>query len=146
MEHSVLTGYSILLVEPNPHLASDLTRALDGAGAEIFVASTSIEALSLAASAALSGVVLDYTQSIRDRHGVATRLSALGVPFVFCKDIGRNEAWPHAPVLSKPVDCAELIDLLRRLLDPEAAGRTERSRPVTRRAEHARQQAAGPRS
>jgi CheY-like chemotaxis protein len=146
LEHSVLTGYSILLVEPNPHLASDLTRALDGAGAEIFVASTSIEALSLAESAALSGAVLDYTHSIRDGHRVAARLSALGVPFLFCKDIGRNEAWPHAPVLSKPVDCAELIDLLRRLLDPEAGSPTERSRPVTKRAEHAWQQAAGPRS
>lgn len=127
MEHSTLIGYSILLVEPSPHLASDLGRALERAGAKIFIGSTSVEALPLAESAKPSGAVLDYTQSISDGHRVATRLSVLGIPFLFCKDIGRNEAWPHAPVLNRPINSAELIDLLRRLLDLETGAATEHS-------------------
>jgi hypothetical protein len=50
LEHSSLAGYSILLVEPNPLLASDLGRALYGAGAQIFIALTAIDALRFAES------------------------------------------------------------------------------------------------
>jgi CheY-like chemotaxis protein len=138
LEHSTLTGYSILLVEPNPHLASDLGRALDGAGAEVFIALTSIQALPLAECAELSGAVLDYTQSLRDGHRVATRLSELCIPFLFCKDSGRNEPWPHAPLLHKPIRSAQLIALLRRLLDPEKASATEHSKPATGAPERAK--------
>jgi CheY-like chemotaxis protein len=127
LEHLTLIGYSILLVEPSAHLASDLASALDGAGAEILIASTSVEALPLAESAKLSGAILDYTQSITDGHRVARRLTVLGIPFLFCRDIGRNEAWPHAPVLNRPINGADLIVSLRHLLDPETAANTEHS-------------------
>jgi CheY-like chemotaxis protein len=135
LEHSTLTGYSILLVEPNPHLASDLGRGLDGAGAEVFIALTSNEALPLAERAELSGAVLDYTQSLRDGHRVATRLSQLCIPFLFCRDGGRNEPWPQAPLLHKPISSARLIALLRRLLDPEMASAAEPAKPATGGAE-----------
>jgi len=128
LEHSSLAGYSILLVEPNPYLASDLGRALYGAGAEVFISLTTIDALQFADTAGLSGAVLNYTLSIKDEHRVAARLRELGVPFAFCKEIGRSEAWPHVPVRNEPFGASELIDLLRRLLDPTSASATERSR------------------
>ena len=130
MEHSSLAGYSILLVEPNPLLASDLGRALYGAGAQIFIALTAIDALRFAESSEISGAVLNYALSIRDGHQVAARLRELGIPFAFCKDIGRNEAWPHAPVLNEQFRAAELIELLRSVLDPVteiAAQRSQRA-------------------
>jgi DNA-binding response OmpR family regulator len=126
MEHPPLAGYSILLVEANPRVASDLGRALEGSGARIFIASSLVDARFLTESAELSGAVLDYTQSIRDGHEIAIRLRDLAIPFVFCKDIGRNEAWPHAPVLNKPFSSAELVDMLRRMLGPETAHVGER--------------------
>jgi hypothetical protein len=46
----------------------------------------------------------------------------LGIPFVFCKEIGRNEAWPQAPVLSNPVSDTDLIAVLRSLLRVEIRG------------------------
>jgi len=116
------------LVEPNPLLASDLGRALYGAGAQIFIALTAIDALRFAESSEISGAVLNYALSIKDGHQVAARLRELGVPFAFCKEIGRSEAWPHVPVLNGPFGASELIDLLRRLLDPTSASATERSR------------------
>jgi DNA-binding NtrC family response regulator len=106
--------------------------ALEGAGAHVFQASTAARALRVVEEVQLSITVLDYTRSIKEGHPVSRRLAALNVPFVFCKDIGRNEAWPHAPVLSRPVNLDELIETLRRLLEPETralrAPRRERSR------------------
>jgi CheY-like chemotaxis protein len=85
VEHSTLAGYSIFLVEPNPYLASDLGRALEGAGARTLIALNSIDALSLVKSPELLAAVLDLAQSTNDRHRFATRLKMLTVPFVFSK-------------------------------------------------------------
>jgi CheY-like chemotaxis protein len=120
-----LTGYSILLVEPNSELAVELARILRSAGAHVLISQSYGDALCLAGTAELSGAVLDYTESIRDGHRVAARLTELAVPFVFCKDIGRNEAWPHAAVLNKPFSDAELVEMVGRLLDPDKAGFSE---------------------
>jgi CheY-like chemotaxis protein len=85
VEHSTLAGYSILLVEPNPYLASDLGRALEGPRAHTLIALNSLDALSLVKSPELSAAVLDLTQSTKDRHRIATRLKMLAIPFVFSK-------------------------------------------------------------
>ena len=74
------------------------------------------DALRVVEEVRLSAAVLDYTRSIKDDHAISRRLTALNIPFVFCKEIGRNEAWPHAPVLSRPVDLDELTETLGRLL------------------------------
>src|SRR5437870_166873 len=102
MEHSTLVGYSILLVGQEPRTARDLRRVLEGAGAHVCEASSSDNALSVIETAEPSAAVLDYTRSIRDSHRIPERLTRLSIPFIFCKDIGRNESWPQAPVLSKP--------------------------------------------
>jgi hypothetical protein len=79
----------------------------------------------------LSAAVLDYTRSIKEGHPITRRLAALNIPFVFCKEIGRNETWLHAPVLNRPVNTDEPIETLRRLLGHERtamyAPRRERS-------------------
>jgi DNA-binding response OmpR family regulator len=114
VQNSSLAGCSILLFENEPQL--DVRTALEGAGAHVFQASTPADALELVDGVKLSAAVLDYTRSIEEGHPIARRLTALNIPFVFCKEIGRNEAWPHAPVLSRPVDNDELIDALRGLV------------------------------
>jgi DNA-binding NtrC family response regulator len=132
MQHSTLAGCSILLFESKAHLSRAARKALEGAGAHVFQASTVADALRVIEEVQLSVAVLDYTRSIKEGHPISRRLVALNVPLVFCKDIGRNEAWPHAPVLSRPVNFDELIETLRRLLGPETraldAPRCERSR------------------
>jgi CheY-like chemotaxis protein len=117
MEHSTLVGYSILLVGHEPGTARHMQRFLEGAGAHICEASSTDDATSCIETAEPSVAVLDYTRSIQAFHRFPARRARLGIPFVFCKDIGRNEAWPQqAAVLSKPVSSAELLETLRRLL------------------------------
>jgi len=78
-------------------------------------------------AAELSAAVLDYTRSIRSKHQVAHQLATYGIPFVFCKVIGRKEAWPLAPVLNEPFSGADLIQILHRLLQPaHVAAQTRR--------------------
>ena len=120
MLHSTLAGCSILLVEDKAHLSLAARTALEGAGAHVLQAATAADALRVVEEVKLSAAVLDYTRSIKEGHAISRRLAALNIPFVFCKEIGRNEAWPHAPVLSRPVDLDELIETLRRMLGSEA--------------------------
>jgi CheY-like chemotaxis protein len=122
MEHSTLVDCSILLVGHKPHTVPGLQRIFEDAGASICVATTSDDALSLIEIAAPSAALLDYTQSIGDSHRIAEQLTRLGIPFVFCKDIGRNEAWPQAEVLSRPFSGADLIEMLRQCLRLEVGG------------------------
>jgi CheY-like chemotaxis protein len=139
MDHSTLAGHAILVVEPDVTTARNLHRTLEGAGAQVLHASNADDtSLGDAVPAGLSAAVLDYTQSIRDRHRLARRLTSLTIPFVFCKDIGRNEAWPQAAVLNKPFGDAELVQLLRRLLQAEDG------RAVRRAGEPSDQATAGP--
>ena len=118
LEHSALVGYSILLVEQEPHAARNLQRTLEGAGAHVLEAPHVSDALTIIEAGELSAVVLDYTRSINGNHQVARELATLGIPFVLCKVIGRKEAWPQAPVLNEPFSGADLIEILRRLLQP----------------------------
>jgi hypothetical protein len=99
VEHSTLAGYSIFLVEPNPYLASDLGRALEGAGARTLSALNSIGALSLvkspellAAALGLAQRTLDLAQSTNDRPYHSLRVQ---------QNVGRNGRGPHTAVLSK---------------------------------------------
>lgn len=118
LEHSTLVGYSILLVEQEPHAARNLHRTLEGAGAHVLEAPYVSDAFRIIEAAELSAAVLNYTRSISGDHRVARKLATLGIPFVFCKVIGRKEAWPQAPVLNEPFSGADLIDILRRMLQP----------------------------
>ena len=127
MDHSTLVGYSILLVGHAPDALRHLRRTLEGAGAHVCKATSADEALRFIETAEPSAAVLDYAPDIRGSHRVPERLTRLAIPFVFCKDIGRNEAWPQAPVLSKPVGGADLVETLRRLLRVEIAETTERT-------------------
>ena len=122
VEHSTLVGFSILLVENGLGRTCDLQRVLEGAGAHVSQALTADDALRVAEETALSAAVLDYGRSTADGHIIARRLTVLGVPFVFCKEIrckvSRKETWLHTPVLYRPIIGSELVETLRRLLQP----------------------------
>src|SRR5260370_1021411 len=94
MDHSNLAGCSILVVEEEAFLAGCLQVLLEGAGAEVYSAKSAGEALRFLDRKGLSAAVLDYGGSVKDGHQIPLRLAALGLPFVFCKNIGRNDTWP----------------------------------------------------
>lgn len=123
MEHSTLVGHSILVFEADSRLAGYLRGTLEGAGACVAHASSGAEALRIIAADELSGAVLDFGLGIEGGQAVARRLRELELPFVFWSrgELGGLARWPGVPVLSKPGNRVEIVEMLRRLLQPEIA-------------------------
>ena len=118
MEHTTLVGFSILVIERDPDAEHYLRRTLDGAGARVFAPRTCKDAICTADELEVSAAVLDYDESRASRHTVALRLTDLHIPFVFCADPGQTCAPFVVPALYRPIVGAELIEMLRRLLQP----------------------------
>lgn len=121
MEHTTLVGFSILVIERDPDAEHYLCRTLDGAGARVFAPRTCKEAICTADELEVSAAVLDYDESRASRHTVAMRLTELRIPFLFCTDTGQTCAPFVVPALYRPIIGTELIEMLRRLLQPPLA-------------------------
>jgi CheY-like chemotaxis protein len=114
MEHTTLAGFSILVVARDP-AARHFHRALEGAGARVFVASEGNQALRTIEQTELSGAVLDIDGSAQSR-AVARRLVELGIPFVACAEARESLSGLASSVLERPIIDAELIEVLGGLL------------------------------
>jgi CheY-like chemotaxis protein len=121
VERSNLDGCSILVIEEEPFMARCLQVRLEGAGAKVYSAASAGEALHFVEQEDLSAAVLDHAGSARDGHRIPQRLGRMNVPLVFCRDdAGDDAAWPQAPVLHKPVNGSQLVQILCRLVRPQA--------------------------
>jgi hypothetical protein len=118
LEHTTLVGFSILVIERDPDAEHYLRRTLDGAGACVFAPQTCKDAICTADELEVSAAVLDYDESRANCHTVALRLTDLHIPFVFCADAGQTCAPFVVPALYRPIVGAELIEMLRLLLQP----------------------------
>jgi CheY-like chemotaxis protein len=116
LEHTTLVGFSILVIERNPDAEHYLRRTLDGAGARVFTPRTCEDAICTTDQLEVSAAVLDYDESRASRHTVAMRLTDLRIPFVFCAGATQTSAPFVVPALYRPIVGAELIEMLRRLL------------------------------
>jgi CheY-like chemotaxis protein len=119
MASLALSGRSILVVEEEPHVSRLLVDHFRRAGATVFAAGKLPDALYLAEHPALSAAVLNVRMGSDDTAWVCRRLTHLGIPFMFHTRYDATEAsrnWPDAPVVSKPADCADVVDTLARLL------------------------------
>src|SRR6185295_12692267 len=116
LEHTTLVGFSILVIERDPDAEHYLRRTLDGAGARVLAPRTCEDAICTADQLEVSAAVLDYDESRASRHTVAMRLTDLRIPFVFCADAAQTSAPFVVPALYRPIVGAELIEMLRRLL------------------------------
>jgi hypothetical protein len=118
LEHTTLVGFSVLVIERDPDAEHYLRRTLDGAGARVFAPRTCKDAIGTADELEVSAAVLDYDESRASHHTVALRLTDLHIPFVFCADAGQTCAPFVVPALYRPIVGAELIEMLRHLLQP----------------------------
>lgn len=116
MEHTTLVGFTILVIERDPDAEHYLRRTLDGAGARVFAPRIREDAICTVDQLEVSAAVLDYDESRASRHAVAMRLTDLRIPFVFCADATQTSAPFVVPALYRPIVGAELIEMLRRLL------------------------------
>jgi DNA-binding response OmpR family regulator len=114
-----LAGRSILVVEDEPLIALDLAEHFEGAGAKVLSAAKAADALELAERPGLRAAVLDYALADGDCRPIAVRLQLRQVPFLIYTGYNHvREMWPDVPVIPKPADPQDLIDLLARLAAP----------------------------
>jgi DNA-binding response OmpR family regulator len=108
----------ILVLEDEPLVAIEMMRDLKSAGFEVIgPALTVAKALALIESEGCDAAVLDIRLGSEISEPVALQLQAEGIPFVSVTGYGRDQqpaVFQSAPILSKPVQMREVIQLLRR--------------------------------
>ncbi len=117
----------VLVVEDEILIAMEVTDMLREAGCEVVgPATSSDEAMRLIAGASPDAAVLDVNLGeCGFSYDLADALAARSVPFAFCTGYAGASTLPSrfadAKVLAKPVDGADLVATVARLLDAERA-------------------------
>ncbi|WP_064684838.1 HWE histidine kinase domain-containing protein [Rhizobium bangladeshense] len=118
-----LSGLSVLLVENNLIIAMDGEDILRRLGAEVATAPTVAEAMEILAGRSFDLALLDVNLGDETSFGIADRLAADGVPFVFAtgygEGIGQANSHSDAPVLQKPYTMEGVTDILARIPLPK---------------------------
>ncbi len=113
-----LAGLRLLVVEDEAMIALMLEDMLGDFGCVVVdVAGTLSRGLALAADEALSldGAVLDVNLGGEKVYPIAQRLTARGVPFIFCTGYGASGLpadFAHVPTLLKPYQPEDLKGML----------------------------------
>jgi DNA-binding response OmpR family regulator len=117
MEHPVLRGRSILVVENEPLIAIDIVQALESAGANATMTTTVRHALLLAEHDGLSGAIMDHALTDGDSTKLCARLKERGIPYLSYSGYDPVEgASKEAPHIMKPVSMDVLMSAMERLL------------------------------
>ena len=110
----------VLLVEDEPIVAIALQDMLEELGYEVVGPAFRLaRALELAGSEAIDAAILDVNMGDGDSYGVAARLKARGVPYLFATGYGAAGLEPgheDALVLQKPYREAQVAQALEQLL------------------------------
>lgn len=118
-----LSGLSVLLVENNLIIAMDGEDILRRLGAEVATAPSVAEAMEILAGRSFDLALLDVNLGDETSFGIADRLAADGVPFVFATGYGEGIAQANshsdAPVLQKPYTMEGVTDILARIPLPK---------------------------
>lgn len=108
-----LSGHRILVVEDDYYLASDTSRALEGAGAAVVGPCASEEAaLTEVAAARPSAAVLDLNLGTGASFALAATLQSSGVPLVFVTGYDQDiipASFADVTRLQKPVELRQIV-------------------------------------
>lgn len=118
-----LSGLNVLLVENNLIIAMDGEDILRRLGAEVATAPSVTEAMEILAGRSFDLALLDVNLGDETSFGIADRLAADGVPFIFATGYGEGIAQANshsdAPVLQKPYTMEGMTDILGRVPLPK---------------------------
>ncbi len=121
---SELNGRSVLVVEDDYLIATEMAAALASRGATIIGPAASVaeaQAMLVAAAAPLDGAVLDINLNGERVFPVADLLAARGVPFVFATGYDLRvipQPYADVPRCVKPVRISMLVKLLVERMAP----------------------------
>ena len=122
MADKLLSDRRVLVIEDETLILMMIEGMLSDLGCQSITAAATIEkALALIDAQAFDAAMLDMNMNGNPSHPVAEALVARGVPFVYCT--GNNSHKPmdvsHGqPVLKKPFEYEQLVEILTRLLSP----------------------------
>ena len=117
-----LAGKNILVVEDEYFIASDLKRALLGAGATVVGPVGGSEGHALAAGLKLDAAVLDVNLEGATTYPIADDLTARGVPFVFVTgydEWAMPESYRGTPRIAKPFTMENVLEMVESLVAEE---------------------------
>jgi DNA-binding response OmpR family regulator len=115
-----LGGYSILIVDDEPFVATGVSEALSDAGADVMTAHDLSTALEAAMKGNVSAAILDVTLGGADSGAVCNALNSRHVPFMFLTGYDTHDLlreWSSVPALAKPASEAELVAKVAALLN-----------------------------
>ena len=104
-------------------IAFDLKELFEARGADVHIASSPNDALSLADALVVSAAVIDFGSSGHENNELCRTLHAYGIPFMYYTgyDDVEDQGW-GAPVITKPASAEMLIETLAQLRLPQRAG------------------------
>ena len=115
--HAPLTGRSILIVEDEPLIVMDITKAFEGTGAELTTTNTLRHALILVEHDGLSGAILDHALGDGNSSLLCARLTERGIPyFIYSGFDTVDGACKGAPHVGKPAAPGELVAKMEELI------------------------------
>lgn len=123
MDEQLLTGKSVLIVEDEMLVMMAIEDMLADLGCTAVKRAANVQqALALIAARSFDLATLDLNLDGRNSYAVAQALADRSVPFAFSTGYGRqgvNDGFEGRPVLNKPFDRNQLVDILKGLLaDP----------------------------
>jgi DNA-binding response OmpR family regulator len=119
-----LSGHRVLVVEDDYYLATDATRALRGAGAEVMgPCSTEEEARAELLARRPSAALLDINLGPGPSFKLAKTLKDSGIPFVFLTGYDQEvipSEFDDVERLAKPVELRRIVSAIAKLLQLRA--------------------------
>ena len=130
---TTLVGRSILVVEDEAVIALGLKELFEDEGANVYIASSPNDAMSLVDDLVISAAVVDFGSSADDNGRLCRTLRAYGIPFMYYTgyDDVEEGRW-GAPVITKPAGAQVLIATLAQLLVAPPANPSRTRNPTTK--------------
>ena len=121
IDHNLLSGVRVLVVEDDPLLIMDIESTLTEAGAVVVDACRTVrDAVWRSNDADFSVAILDFRIGSETVSPVARRLADRGVPFVIYTGQARDEAglaeWLDRSIVEKPAAPQALVSAVREAL------------------------------
>jgi CheY-like chemotaxis protein len=113
---AALDGLTVLVIEDEYLIASDVQRMVEDAGAaQVLLAGSTATALAcLADPHQIDVCILDLKLGDEDGRPLAQELLTRGIPFVVATGMGIEADLPGVPIVHKPYTDTQVVDALRR--------------------------------